>query len=156
MQASRWALKDLQALTMATSRSNFRTNEIRSVQPPVTVGPTARTPMPGAAAISPAPAPPAADDDPFKDDTTNMAAGNPIVESDDALKGADTNPFGNDGAAGGDDMAAGGGDPFGGGDAGAADPFGGSDAAADPFGGGGDGAADPFGGGGAMDDDPFN
>ena len=153
----------LQALSLAASRSNFRTNEIQAAQPgfsagsgtrtpppPAIVGSSTRSPLPGA---SPAPVPPVADDDPFKDDSTSMASGKPEIESDDALKGADSNPFGKDDAMGAP-VAAGGGDPFsGGGDAAGADPFGGGDGGgADPFGGAG-GAADPFGGSG---DDPFN
>ncbi|MGB7325606.1 MAG: hypothetical protein WBD31_12100 [Rubripirellula sp.] len=100
-----------------------------------------------AAGVTPPPAPPAADDNPFPSDM-----GEPKLESDDALADAMEDPFANDAVAGdtgapADAPAA---DPFGGDAGGGADPFGGNTGGgADPFGGDAGGGADPFG------DDPF-
>ena len=145
----------LQRLTTAATRSNVRRSELgMSAAPAMQAAPAMMKPAaPAEVTIDPPPTPPAADN-PFADDGTNMAAGEPMIEADDALEGSMDNPFADDGgAAMGDAPAAG--DPFGGAaDAPAADPFGGAggDApAADPFGGGGgDAMDDPFGG-----SDPF-
>jgi hypothetical protein len=112
---------------------------------------------PKAGAVTPPPAPPVAapKDDPFAEN----AAGEPKVESDDSLKDAMSDPFGDEAGAApmGDEAppADTSTDPFGGTDtAPADDPFGGTDAAPadDPFGGSdAPPADDPLGA-----DDPFN
>ncbi len=137
----------LQALMTAAARSDIRMNEIRGTRN----GAAASS---AASAATPPPTPPAAEN-PFKDDSPNMATGDAKVQADDALKGTlDPLPDTGIADAGAADTAAGdagmfgeaadapaGGDPFGGGDTTSdADPFGGGDMA-DPFGGGGD----PFG-----------
>ncbi|TWU00923.1 hypothetical protein [Stieleria varia] len=151
----------LEALANRAARSDARLNEIGVA--PAASQPVAGQPAPRAAApaaVAPAPVPPAAPaaDNPFADDGPIMAAGDPAVQSDNALEGTLGDPFKDDTPIGGDvDAGAGmadGADPFaaGGADAaGAADPFGGAAGGADPFGGGGGDAmgADPFGG------DPF-
>ncbi|NND97002.1 MAG: hypothetical protein HKN47_06700 [Pirellulaceae bacterium] len=143
----------LQSLTSSASRSDVRRSQIQAAAP----APTRAAPAPPAnmaGAVAPPPAPPAAEN-PFGAGSTNMAAGQPKVEADDALEGTMGDPFKDDGGGVAAAPAGAGGDPFGGGDASAdagADPFGGAGGAdADPFGGGGDAMADPFGGAG----DPF-
>ena len=139
----------LQAMATAMTRSKERYGEIKQSQPTV----VRSKPTP----VAPPPVPSNVEN-PFADD---MAAGQPKVVAQDALKDAMNDPFADDGGAapGGAPAAGGGADPFGGNaGGGGADPFGGGGGGADPFGGGGGGGgADPFGGGGGGDAgaDPF-
>ncbi|MEO1618392.1 MAG: hypothetical protein AAFV88_21245 [Planctomycetota bacterium] len=147
----------LTAMTTAKSRSDQRLREL-GVAPGASAVPGAAAPANSAppAVATPAPAPPAMAD-PFADGT-GMAAGQPSVQSDNALDGLDGNPFKDDPVAGGDANAAatmdaapaGDNGPFGT-PAGNDDPFGSPAGGNDPFGGssGGAGADDPFA------DDPF-
>ena len=154
----------LQALAMAAARSNARYGEIDRAQP----APSATQPNPlGAAPTEAAVTPPPVPDmgNPFSKNKDGMVAGEPKVESDDALEGA-MDPFGDDSpAAAGVEPA--GTDPFAtpsnGGAAPAEDPFAPSSAAPaaeDPFApsSAAPAADDPFapaaGDGGAMED-PF-
>lgn len=148
----------LAALTSKAARSNARMSEIgaASGSAPAATPPAAIPPAASGAVTPPPAAPPAAvADDPFANDSATMAAGEPKIESDDALEGTLGNPFADDpaGMTGGADPGAGASDPFATG-GGAAPP------ADDPFGTpGGAPADDPFaptgGGGGAAADDPF-
>ncbi len=159
----------LDAAKQAASRSDTRMRQLGvapsadpgaapaagATAPPPAAGATAPPPAAGATAPPPAPnAPQAAD--PFTDDGPAMAAGEPNVESPNALEGLDDNPFKDDPVPGGGEaadagaMPAGGGNPF---DRGAPaagnDPFGAPAGGNDPFGAPPAGGDDPFGG------DPF-
>ena len=134
----------LQHLAQANARSEARYGELRSGAPAAAAPNAAPAAIPaGKSAIAPPAAPPAANDNPFADDG-GMAAGEPSIESDDALKEAiEGNPF-----AKADDV-----------DAGAASA---ADAAASPFETAPAANDNPFGepaGAGAMDnpfgDSPF-
>ena len=128
----------LQYLAESTARAQQRFGDDAPAaldSPGVLSGPPAALPL------RTPPAPQVADD-PFAGDATE-----PMVESEDALENAMTDPFADEGPAAGND-----GDAMG---APAANPFE-ADAPAgdDPF--GDAGAADPFGGDAGGDDDPFN
>ncbi|MEM6471746.1 MAG: hypothetical protein AAF802_19455 [Planctomycetota bacterium] len=135
----------LEAMTTAKARSDQRRSELGLAVP----GTAPAASKPAAPLATPAPAAPAATD-PFADDV-GMAAGKPRVESDDALKGLDGNPFKDDPAPAAAGAAAPAMD-----DGPSADPFANpstDDPFANPAGG-----ADPFSGGGGSDDpfaDPF-
>ena len=126
-----------QAMSSAVERSDVRRNEL-GLNTPAPPSTAPATPGPSA----PAPAAPAAPvaDNPFGGAAPSMTAGEPELESDNAMAGLDENPFKDDVPATGaasDGAAAGGGD----------DPFGSAAPAAgdDPF-----GSAAP-----AAGDDPF-
>lgn len=139
----------LEAALTAAARSDARMNEL-GVQP--SRNPAAPAPPVAATTPPPAPSAPAADD-PFADDGPALAGGQPKVEKNNALEGADGNPFADDAPLGGAPAADGGAMPAAGDNS---NPFGepAAPAGGDPF--GGDAGADPFGtpaaGGG---DDPF-
>tara|TARA_R110002049_G_scaffold4601_5_gene32265 strand:- start:377098 stop:377946 length:849 start_codon:yes stop_codon:yes gene_type:complete len=145
----------LQAMAIAAARSQARYGEIDAAQPAPTMqpAPTGATPP---SAVTPPPVPDMGN--PFDGDQGGVVAGEPKVESDDALEGA-MDPFAEGAApATGSAPAAAADDPFATpADAGAApaeDPFASPDAG-DPFAPAGDdgGAmADPFGG---DSEDPF-
>lgn len=134
----------MEALMTASARSDTRMREL-GVDPAAPV-PSAQPRA--AAPVAPAPPAPTAPavSDPFADDGPAMAGGQPKLDSPNALDGLDDNPFKDDAldaAAGGADAGAmGGGDnsnPFGGPAAPAADN-------ANPFGTPPAGGEDPFGG----------
>ncbi|QDT01912.1 hypothetical protein K227x_02810 [Rubripirellula lacrimiformis] len=133
----------LQYLAESAARSRQRYGEIGAAPGVTSPAPAATQPRAG---VTPPPAPPIADSDPFADDL-----GTPKVENEDALADAMNDPMIDSGAPAAGDSPAG---------APASDPFStGGDSGADPFGGGGAMDSDPFGGGGAgadpFGDDPF-
>ncbi len=145
----------LDASKQAASRSDARMRQL-GVAP--SANPAAAAANPAAPSTggnaTPPPSPPAAAQpaDPFADDGPAMAAGEPNVESPNALEGLDDNPFKDDPVPGGGDAADAGAMPAGGGN-----PFDGAAPAAgnDPFGAPAGGGNDPFGAPPAGGDDPF-
>lgn len=122
----------LSAQAEMAADSDRRYSGQRAVEAEVLRTPPTPRPRPAMPGVQPSPVPAAGAPSPFDNDS---AAGQPKVQSADALEDAMVNPFADDGApapAAGDAPAPGAADPF------AAPPAGGAPAA-DPFG------ADPFG-----------
>jgi hypothetical protein len=155
----------LDAAKEAASRSDARMRQL-GVAPSANPGAAPAGPgtAPAAGAVTPPPPAPAAPQpaDPFTDDGPAMAAGEPNVESPNALEGLDDNPFKDDPVPGGEAadagaMPAAGGNPFDGGTPAAGnDPFGApAGGGNDPFGAPAGGGNDPFGAPPAGGNDPF-